>query len=81
MVSEPGADQMSKDEAMSFLKSATEDVNLSEQVYNTHFLDDNTKQPLSFVTKEQMHVCTLNYLTQFEKDKAKDQYEAAKQLY
>lgn len=52
MVSEPGADQMSKDEAMAFLKSATEDVNLSEQVYNTHFLDDNTKQPLSFVTKE-----------------------------
>ena len=52
MVSEPGADQMSKDEAMAFLKSVTEDVNLSEQVYNTHFLDDNTKQPLSFVTKE-----------------------------
>jgi hypothetical protein len=43
---------MSKDEAMAFLKAATEDANLSEQAYNTHFLDDTTRQPLSFVTKD-----------------------------
>ena len=42
MVSEVGAEQMSKEEALELLKNVAEDINLEEDVYDTYFLDEQT---------------------------------------
>ena len=40
MVSEEGAEQMSKEEAIELLKNLAEDVNVEEDAYDTHFTDE-----------------------------------------
>jgi hypothetical protein len=52
MVSEVGAEQMSKEEAIELLKNVAEDVNIQEDVYDSHFLDMETSEPLSFVNRD-----------------------------
>ena len=81
MVSTPNALTMNKEEAIELLKNVGQDMSIGEEVYDQFFVDLTTKQPLDMVTKEQMQTYSIEYLSDFERQKARTEYEAAKQLY
>ena len=81
MVSSPGALQMNREETLDLLKNVAQDLNIEDEVYEKYFVDVDTSQPLDAVSKEQMHLHCIQYLSDFEKQKARTQYEAQKQLY
>lgn len=80
MVAE-GADNMGKDDAIELLKNVADDLNINEQVFSDVFVDQATSKTLEQVTKENMHTCSQIYFQFMEKQKAKELYEARKEMY
>ena len=71
MVSSPGALQMNRDETLDLLKNVAQDLNIEDEVFDKFFVDVDTNQALDAVSKEQMHLHCIQYLNEFEKQKAR----------
>jgi len=58
---------MNREETLDLLKNIAQDMNIEDEVYERFFVDLDTKIPLEAVSKEQMHMYSIQYLSEFEK--------------
>ena len=74
------ATTMSKDEAADLLKNVAERTDINEEVFTEIFTDQETGEPLSEVAKEQMHSICQVYMLFLEKQRAREVFEAKKEM-